>query len=85
MESGRAIQVHAMHRFLLTLLTQRSALIQAESLRRRMPCAAARRHLTRLVSAAEPPPMTAAEQAQFSERAVYPFQGYHKSATYSDP
>ena len=47
--------------------TQRSALVQAQSLHRRMHCAAARRHLTLLASSQEPPPMTAAEQAQMSE------------------
>ena len=61
---------HAIHHLLLTLLTQRSALMQAESLRRRMYCAAARRHLTLLTSAVESLPMTATEQAQISEYAV---------------
>ena len=51
---------HAMHHLLLTLLIQRRALVQLESLRRRMSCAAARRHLTQLISTAEPLPMTAA-------------------------
>ena len=61
---------HAIHHLLLTLLAQRSAMIQAESLRRRMCCAAARWHLTQLTSVEESPPMTATEQAQISEYTV---------------
>ena len=60
---------HAMQRILRTLFTQRSGLVQAELLRRRMHCAAARRHLTLLIATMEPPPMTAADQAQMSEYA----------------
>ena len=77
-QAGRAIQVratghmeaqgraqaaltsHARHKTLLTLNTQRRALILAEALRREMYGAAAR----------QPPPQTAAAQAQLSESAV---------------
>ena len=69
---------HAIHHLRLNLLTQRSTLPQEELLRRRMYCAAASRHLTRLASAVESPPMTATEQAQISEYAVCPFQGHRK-------
>ena len=55
---------HALHNVLLSLATQRRALILAEALRRRMYGAAARRHLPQLESRQEP------QQAQLSEYAV---------------
>ena len=78
---------HAIHHLLLTLLTQRSALMQAESLRRRMYCAAARQHLTLSTFAVESPPMTATEQAQISQYAILrgPLRGHRKFYTYCGP
>ena len=54
----------------LTSSPPRMALILAEGLHRRMHGAAARRHLTLLISVQEPLPMTAAEQPQMPEYAV---------------
>ena len=44
------------HNLTLTLIAQRNAMLQEESLHRRMFCAAARRHLTRVAPAVEHPP-----------------------------
>ena len=59
-----ASQAH--HCLTLTLVAQRNAMLQEESLHRRIVCAAARRHLTRVAPAVGHPPMTEAEQAQIS-------------------
>ena len=61
---------HAMHHMLLNLFSHRRALVLAQALHRRMHGAAARRHPALLVSIQEPPPRTAAEQAQMPEYAV---------------
>ena len=61
---------HTLHNMLRSLTTQRRALIPAEVLRRKMYGAAAHRHLVQFLSTQEPPPQTAAKQAQLSEYAV---------------